>query len=182
MTAPRFYYCMMQTKQPVGFKLQKKGGPHIAPDVEAILARHRKDGQIDRAEAVYFAETPEFSALGITYDEGFIHIVEPVGETQRRDQAWLGELQLRHHKNHELIRRLSAPVRVRRKEFDGVSDQVLCENYFSGVLSSNPVIEVVATGATVAGYHLETPVRVRKNDRDLLPKTNAVHNVISEDR
>jgi hypothetical protein len=170
VTAPRPYYRMMKTKHPIGFKLEPKGEPHIDPDVEAILAKHRRDGQIDRANAVYFAETPEFSSLGIPYDEGFIHIVEPVGETQRRDQAWLGELQLRHHKNQELIRRQSAPLRARREEFEGRSDQVLCENYFSGVLSSNPVIEVVATSATVVGYHSEILVRVRKGDRDLMPK------------
>jgi hypothetical protein len=141
--------------------LKPKGWPYLAPDVEAMLSNYRKEGQIDRAGAIYLAEAPQFSALGIPYDEGFIHIVEPAGETQRRDQAWLGELQLRHHKKEELLRRLSAPTKARRKEFDGMSDQVLCENYFSGAMSNNPVVEVVATGGTVVGYHSETPVRVR---------------------
>jgi hypothetical protein len=38
----------------------------------------------------------------------------------------------------------------------------LCENYFSGVESSRPIIELVATEGTVVGYHSETSVRVRK--------------------
>jgi hypothetical protein len=170
MTAPRPYYRMMKTKRPIGFKLEPKGGPHTDPAVEAILARYRKDGQIDRAAGVYFAETPDFSSLGIPYDKGFIHIVEPIGEPQRRDQAWLGEIQLRHHKNAQLISRLSAQTRARRREFDEMSDQVLWENYFAGVLSRNPTIEVVGTGARVVGHHSETPVRVRRRDRDLMPK------------
>jgi hypothetical protein len=171
MTNPQTYYRMMKMRHPVGSKLEPKGGPHIDPEVEAILARYRRDGQIDRAHAIYFAETPEFSSLGISYDVGFIHIVEPVGETQRRDQSWLRELQLRHHKNPDFINRLSSAVKAGRKEFDGMSDQVVCENYFTGVLSSKPVIEVVANEATVVGHHSETPVRVRSTFENLMPKS-----------
>ena len=127
------YFRMMRTKKPVGFRLKPKGGPHIDPQIEAMLEKYRKDGQISRAEAVYFAETPEFSSLGISYDEGFIHVVETPGEPQRRDQAWLRELQLRHHKNRELVRRLPPQTKAARKEFKDMSDQTLCESYFSGV-------------------------------------------------
>jgi hypothetical protein len=110
---------------------------------------------------MFFAETPEFANLGVQYDVGYIHFIEPVGDVQRHDQAWLGELQLRHHKNKEMVRRMDAANRTRRKEFEGMTDRVLCENYFSGALSENPSIEVVAKGATVTGYYSEEPVRVR---------------------
>jgi hypothetical protein len=170
MTNPQPYYRMMKEKHAIGCKLQPSG-PHIDPDVEAILAKHRKGDRIDRATAVYLAEKPEFSALGISYDVGFIHIVEPIGEIQRRDQAWLGELQWRHEKRGHLKQFSEKPlIGARRKEFERMSDEGLCESYFSGAMSRNPAIEIVVIGGTVTGYHSETPVRVRRGFQDFMPK------------
>jgi hypothetical protein len=47
------YFRVMNTKKTVGFRLKPKGGPHIDPQIEAMLEKYRKDGQISRAEAAY---------------------------------------------------------------------------------------------------------------------------------
>lgn len=162
MAAGPRYYRMMRDKKHVGFQLRPSGETHLGREIEEILERYRRPGQLGRANAVYLAETPEFASLGLQYDEGFIHVVEADGEVQRRDQAWLRELQFRHPTNQELAQRLARSIKAIRQEFEALSDQELCESYFSGRLSLNPVVEVLAPIGIVVGHRTAGPTRVRR--------------------
>ena len=88
----------MRDRSPVGFHLQPSGELHLGATIEELLERYRRPGRLSRGHAVHLAETPEFASLGIPYNEGFVHVVEVEGEAQRRDQAWLRELQFRYPK------------------------------------------------------------------------------------
>jgi hypothetical protein len=98
----------------------------------------------------------------IVCGRGFVHVVEAEGEVQRRDQSWLRELQFRHHRNRELISRLPSQVTLARREFEEMSDQQLCESYFSGRQSSQPTVEVVAPGGIVISHQSLEPILVRR--------------------
>jgi hypothetical protein len=43
-----------------------------------------------------------------------------------------------------------------------MSDQELCESYFSGRQSSRPTVEVVAPSGIVVGHLSQEPTRVRR--------------------
>jgi hypothetical protein len=156
------YYRMMRDRRPVGFHLRPSGELHLGETVEGLLERYRRPDRLSRANAVYLAETPEFASLGIPYAQGFVHVVEAEGEVQRRDQSWLRELQFRHHRNRQLIGRLSPRIMLARREFEEMSDQELCESYSSGRQSSRPTVEVVASGGIVVGHQSQEPTRVRR--------------------
>jgi hypothetical protein len=38
----------------------------------------------------------EFSTVGVTFSEGYIHTVEPIAGAEKRDIRWIGVLQRRH--------------------------------------------------------------------------------------
>jgi hypothetical protein len=137
---------MMREKKELGERIEARGGFHVDPKVEQFVESRQKPNQLDRSKAVYFRDDDkDFSSLGLPYDEGFVHVVEPIGTVERRDVSWLGELQKRMH-NNPMVQNAGAE---NRREFAGLSNEELADNYLSGVLSNSPVLEYLAEAVTV---------------------------------
>jgi hypothetical protein len=109
------------------------------PLVEEILESRRPSLCLDRGDCVYMREEREFSTVGVPFDEGYVHEVEPIGKVDKRDNKWIGVLQLRHHKNE----------RLRKNRCHPLSDDDLADKYWSGEASDKPSWEWVAKHAKV---------------------------------
>ena len=109
------------------------------PMVEGILESRRPPECPDRGDSVYMREEREFSTVGVTFDEGYVHKVEPIGKVDKRDLAWIGVLQRRHHRDE----------RLRKNNYSPLSDNNVADNYWSGEASDKPSWEWVAKEAKV---------------------------------
>lgn len=159
MTQERIFYHMSPKKLELFTVLRPSGKPHLDPAIEKLLESRRPNSSIPRSEAVYLSETVEASRHGLPYDEGYVHLVEPIGEVQRRDNNWIGQLQVRHHVNPRL-------ARLKDKRLNHLSDEEIASKYFAGEASPNPNWEVVAKSAKVMGIVGDHPVQVRKGSLD----------------
>jgi hypothetical protein len=141
MSAKR-YYRISEKKYAKGEIIQGRGKKPLAdkePLVEHILDNRRPADSPGRGDSVYMREEREFSSVGVTFDEGYIHEVEPIGKVEKRDLNWVGVLQRRHHKNE----------RLRTDGFPLLSDSDIADKYWSGEASDNPSWEWVAKEAKV---------------------------------
>lgn len=109
------------------------------PLIEDILAGRRPHHCADRGDSIYMREEREFSTVGVTFDNGYVHTVEPIGKVDKRDLAWIGVLQRRHHKNE----------RVRKNVHPALSDDDVADRYWNGEASDRPLWEWVTEKATV---------------------------------
>lgn len=109
------------------------------PLVEEILEKQRPADCPDRGDSVYMREEREFSTVGVPYDEGYVHTVEPIGKVDKRDLAWIGVIQRRHHRNERLL----------KEPCPELSDAQLADKYWSGEASNKPSWEWVAKEAKV---------------------------------
>ena len=129
--ARKIFYHMSRTKLPINTPLKSRGSTHVDPHVEKMLTARKPDPSIARSEGVYLGETEDASRHGLTYDYGYLHTVEPVGDLQRRDSNWVGQLQLRHHRNPKM-------VQMQDKRLIGISDEQIADRYWAGEASPNP--------------------------------------------
>ena len=150
------FYHMRAAKLEIGAVIKPKGAPHVDPLVEAILNHHRPEGCLPRDDVVYLSEPQDSARHGLTYDAGFLHIVEPADEVQKRDNYWIGQLQLRHHSDPRF-------VALQDKSLRGLSDEQMVENYFNGVPSPKPNWEYVASEATVTGLVSDEAIEIHKS-------------------
>jgi hypothetical protein len=153
MTETQKYYRMSREKAEIGTSLQGKGTLHVGPEIENMLENKRPDGCIPRADCVFFSDTEDATKHGLTYDYGYLQLVEPIGPVQKRDNYWIGQLQLRHQKKHDF-----EDVTIAH-----LTDEELADKYWNGEPSKKPNWEMVARSATVTGYAHEEPVKVRKS-------------------
>jgi hypothetical protein len=109
------------------------------PLIEDILEDQRPADCPDRGDSIYMREERVFSTVGVPYDEGYVHEVAPIGKVHKRDLAWIGVLQLRHHRND----------RLRRDQYPQLSDAHVGKKYWSGEASDKPSWEWVAKEAKV---------------------------------
>ena len=90
--------------------------------------------------------------MGVSYDEGYVHKVEPLGKVDKRDLTWIGVIQSRHHRN----------AQIRKDRCPKLSDDHLAHNYWRGEASKRPLWEWVAKEAKVIEVD-STLSRVRPN-------------------
>jgi hypothetical protein len=122
------------------------------PLVEEILEQRRPVDCPDRGDSVYMREEREFSTVGVTYDEGYVHEVEPIGKVDKRDLTWIGAIQRRHYKN----------ALLRNNEYPTFSDTEIADKYWSGEASDKPLWEWVVKEAKVIDVDNDLS-RVRPN-------------------
>ena len=159
MAQEKILYHMSPNKLELFTVLSPPGKPPLNSTIEELLDRHRPNSSIPRSEAVYLSETVEASRHGLPYDEGYVHLVEPIGEVQRRDNYWIGQLQLRYHPNSRL-------ARLKDKTLDHLSDEEIVIRYFAGEASPNPNWEIVARSAKVMSLVSDHPLQFRKGSLD----------------
>jgi hypothetical protein len=136
------YYRIAEKKNAIGDLMKGRGVRPLAnteSQVEEILEARRPPDCPDRGDSIYMREEREFSTVGVTFDEGYVHKVEPLGKVDKRDLAWIGIIQRRHHKNDLL----------RKDVLVGLSDSDIADRYWRGEASSKPLWEWVAKEAKV---------------------------------
>ena len=148
------YYRMSREKVAIGTTLRGGGALHVGEKIEDILARQCPDGCVPRSDCVFFSDTEDASKHGLTYDKGYLQYVEPIGNVEKRDSYWIGQLQMRHNAQLTSWQDL---------DIASLSDDELALKYWKGAPSKKPNWEFVASSATVTGYVNEEPVDIRKH-------------------
>jgi hypothetical protein len=142
------YYRIAAKKCAIDEIMKGRGKRPLAdkePWVETILEGRRPADCPDRGDGVYMREEREFSTVGVTCDEGYVHTVEPIGKVDKRDLAWIGVIQRRHHKNE----------RARKNEYPTLSDNDVADRYWNGEASDEPSWEWVAKEAKVVDVDID---------------------------
>ncbi|MBB6468455.1 hypothetical protein HNQ96_004339 [Aminobacter lissarensis] len=116
-----------------------------APEVEECLERNRPAHCLRRDGCVYMREDRDFSRMGLSYSEGYVHHVKPTGPVEQRDVTWIGYLQLLLNRNPR-IRAVSEKQRMSRH---GLTNDELAQRYWQGTLCSTPNLEHVTSEAEV---------------------------------
>ena len=136
------YYRIAERKYTKDKIMKGRGDRPLAnnfPAVEAILESRRPSESLDRGDSVYMREDRDFNSVGVTFDEGYIHQIEPLGKVDKRDLTWIGVLQRRNHKDTWL----------RKNSYPLLSDVDVADNYWSGKASDNPSWEWITKEARV---------------------------------
>lgn len=141
MTSTKFYR-IAGKKHDVGDTMMGRGTAPLQdrfPMVEEILERRRPADCPPRADCIYMRDARDFRTVGVTYKEGYVHEVEPVGKVDQRDIAWIGSLQWRYFPTEKM----------RKDEHPPLSDDELADRYWGGVASEKPTWEWVSKEGTV---------------------------------
>lgn len=131
------YKRMSKDEVEVGNVFKGRGEAIVDQDVEDILEDARPAGALSRIECTYMREDEDFSMMGLPYTYGYVNEVEPVGDVQKHDVAWLGAIQKRRIKD----------PRFKKDLYPGVTDKELAERYWSGEPTEKPDWEYVAKEA-----------------------------------
>ena len=122
------------------------------PETEEIIERNRPSSVPDRGNCVYMRLDPDFSQTGVSFDKGFLHDVEPLSTTHKRDTYWIGVLQKRYFRDPRFQKDIEPTL----------SDDEVANNYWSGEAGPNPIWEWVTEAAKVIDVAADTVV-VRPN-------------------
>jgi hypothetical protein len=136
------YFRIAEKKYAKGDIMKGRGKRPLAdeePLVETILDSRRPPECPDRGDCVYMRVEREFGRVGVTFDKGYVHKIEPIGKIDKRDLTWIGVLQSRHHKNE----------RLRKNEYSSLTDNDIADKYWSGEGSDKASWEWVAKEAKV---------------------------------
>ncbi len=120
------------------------------PDVEDILERCRPEHMHDRGDSVYLRSEKDFSRVGVTFSEGYIHTVDPEGGAERRDLVWTGVLQFRYYPD----------ARCRKDLRPDLTDDEVAIRWWTGEATTSPNWEWIAKAAVVIEVD-DQPVKVR---------------------
>lgn len=157
------YFHMSVSALPEGTKLESRGFPFVAKEVEHILESVRPKTCLPREASVFVTLNEDACTNGVTYDEGYLHTVRPIGPVHRRDLKWLRQLQLRHYRDtHDLgiVDRAKVNVLLGKK-YTALSHEEIARRYWAGEGSDNPDWEFVVASAEVTACLSEKPVRFR---------------------
>ena len=147
------YYHIAKDKHAKGHVFRGTGKRPLQdrfPQVEEILERRRPTGKDDRGNSVYLTEGKDFSKVGVTYGEGYVHTVDPSGEFERRDLVWPGILQKRYFED----------TRFRKDLRPDLTDDQVADKWWAGEGSERPHWEWVTPRATVVGVE-DNPILVK---------------------
>ncbi|WP_047454636.1 hypothetical protein [Rhizobium rhizogenes] len=142
------YNRMAKQPEPKGFIFGATGVFPLkadSPEVEKCLERNRPTRCLRRDSCVYMREDRDFSRMGLSYSEGYVHQVEPTGPVEQRDVTWIGYLQLLLNCN-ATIQKVSEEQRMSRH---GFTNDELAQRYWEGAVSPEPNFEHVTSQAKV---------------------------------
>lgn len=115
------------------------------PEIEETLERNRPKHCLRRDNCVYMREDRDFSRMGLSYDEGYVHQVEATELVEQRDVTWIGYLQLLLNQNPQI----RAVSEAQRNSRHGLTNDELAQRYWHGILSPTPHLEYVTSRAKV---------------------------------
>ncbi len=149
------FYRIAETKHTVGQVFKGRGVRPLADrfhQVEEIFERRRPPGKLDRGDCVYVRDKIDFERVGITYSQGFIHTIKPIGDFERRDLRWTGILQMRHIRDE----------RLRKGHAPGLTDEEIADRWWRGEASNEPDWEWVGKEAQIVAVETD-PIVVSSN-------------------
>jgi hypothetical protein len=159
MMPKKKYYRIAREKNPKGHVFRGSGKRPLQdrfPEVEDILERRRPKGKNDRGNSIYLKEDKDFSKVGATYGQGYVHTVDPIGDVEQRDLVWIGILQKRYFPDE----------RFRKNLQPDLTDDQVADKWWAGEGRETPNWEWVAQEVTVLDVE-DDPVIV-KPDSPLL--------------
>lgn len=163
------FYRMSQRKLLVGEVFKPTGWMHVGPRIESLLEAQLPHGKISRSKAVFVSPNPEVSKMGLTYGQGYLHVVKPIGSVEKRDNNFIGELQKRHS-TIDAIRAMADP------RLQTLTDDQIAQKYGAGEASPEPNWEFLCSGAEVvevddALHVVRKPSRLTQTIIDITKKS-----------
>jgi len=149
------FYHIAKEKFEIGHRFERHGMrplQELCPHVEDILERNRPHSMLERGSIVYLKKDKDFSQVGVWFDEGFIHTVNPVDDPVSRDLTWTGVLQGRYPRDEHIKIRPGC----------NLTDDQVAEQWWKGAASEAPNWEWI-TNAAIVTHVEEDPVKVRPN-------------------
>lgn len=154
-----FYYHVSREMLSIGTRLYSGGSPMIKDQVSMKLEEARPPvGHWPRHKSIYMVAEPIFTRLGVTYDEGFVHIIAAANVYGPYDIFWIGVLQYRL--DDSLSARVRNGLRHRYNKFDDLSVAQLALNYWSGIPSDDCRWEYATDAAEVLACS-EDPISLK---------------------
>ena len=136
------FFHMSREKLNAGLVLNPKGRNYVADEVEAVLEQQRPKHCDCRQDSVFLSETEDSSKHGFEYDAGYLHFAIPFERYVKRDNYWIGQLQLRLNSNAQIKKMCDGTL-------ENLSNDDLAKNYWNGVPSQSPNWEIVCASATI---------------------------------
>lgn len=138
------YFHMSGASYSAGDEIPGNGKDKVDPRIEAELEKRRPADALCRRDAVYCLESTDFTICGVV-KPGYIYRVEPNAEPQRRDFAWIGEMQ-------KALLKLKYPGDLLVRKFPEWNDDLIercCSGYWNGAATPAPGWEYLAPSLTV---------------------------------
>lgn len=147
---PIDFFHMSPCPYVVGDEIIGNGRDKVDARIENELEKRRPRDALSRRDAVYCLESTDFTICGVV-SPGYIYRVAPNGEPQRRDFAWIGEMQ-------KALIRIKYPQSIVMKKYPEWNADLIekcCSGYWSGAGTQEPgwefltesfsIIEVLST-------------------------------------
>ena len=144
---------MSKTRLPIGTILECRGFPFVEIKVEEILSNVRPNNCIGRESSIFMSASRDACKKGLIFDEGYLHVVEPIGRVEKRDINWIKELQLRHHRNSIFHKKVDPALK-------NISDEEIANRYWQGISSAVAEWEYVSAAARVIELVSESPITI----------------------
>lgn len=138
------FFHMSSNAYSAGEVIRGNGRDKVDPHIEDELEARRPDNALSRRDAVYCLESTDFTICGVV-SPGYIYRVEPSGASQRRDFAWIGEMQ-------KALLRMKYPQYAEMKKYPEWNADLIekcCSRYWSGEATQSPSWEFLMPSCTV---------------------------------
>lgn len=141
--SPKFFH-MSPNLYAVGAIISGNGRDKVDARIEDELEARRDSTALSRRDSVYCLDGTDFTICGVV-SPGYIYLVEPSGELQRRDFAWVGEMQ-------KALLRIKYPQYEAMKKYPEWNADLIercCTGYWSGAGMLMPGWEFLASSFTI---------------------------------
>lgn len=139
-----WFFHMSPSTYSVGDEIHGNGRDKVDPRIEDALEARRPNGALSRRNAVFCLEHMNFSLCGVA-NPGYIYRVASSGEPQRRDFAWIGEMQ-------KALLRLKYPQYEEMNKYPEWDENLIarcCVGYWSETATTVPGWEFLTPSCTV---------------------------------
>lgn len=150
------FFHFSRVKIPSGQLLEPMGNHQLREEIESLLANTKPRNCIGRPQSIFVSEDEACERHGLPFDDGFLHQVELLGRSERRDNTWLGVLQLR----------LSDRPGMRTSgyaKYPELSNEAICLSYWAGKASDTPNREIATDKALVKECLDDEPRKLKRN-------------------
>ncbi len=151
------FFHMTPNHYTVGQTISANGRDKVDPRIETELETRRPSTALSRRDSVYCLGGTDFTTCGVV-TPGYIYRVEPSAEPQRRDFAWIGEMQ-------KSLLRMKYPQYEEMKKYPEWTADLIercCTGYWTGAATKTLGWEFLTSSCTVVEIVVDKLVDPKK--------------------